>query len=85
MKYHGLSSIKYLNFGVITLKLHRLTVLMAMEVSALVKEGSTNYTSGLNIPLHAPGDATGLTPAQATTGFSDAFLKALASYSLQGH
>lgn len=56
-----------------------------MEVSALVKEGSTNYTSGLNIPLHAPGDATGLTPAQATTGFSDAFLKALASYSLQGH
>lgn len=50
--------------------------------SALTKQGFANDTSGLNVTIDAPGDATALTPTQATPGFHDALLKALSSNSL---
>lgn len=55
------------------------------ELSVVAKERFTNNASGLNVTLHAPGDATGLTPTQTATRFSDTFVKALPSHCLHSH
>ena len=51
---------------------------------ALVKQGFANDTSGLHVTIYAPGDATALTPTQATARFCDTLVKALSSNSLHG-
>ena len=46
------------------------------------KESSSNDTSGLNVAIHTPRDATTLTPAHARPWFCNTLVKALCAYCL---
>lgn len=48
----------------------------------LVKQGSSNDSSGLDVTINTPRDATALAPTQTTPRFRDALVEALSSNSL---
>lgn len=56
---------------------------MLLEHSALAEQGFADDTSGLDVTIYAPGDATAFTPTQTTPRFGDALLKALSSNRLE--